>query len=149
MNRKLLVLLTVGAIAIAAFALLPQQKTANAQDEEKLILPAQDPDSIARRDFMRTKLMFTQNVLRGLTLGDFDAIEEATLEVQRITESEAWIQIDNDQYRKLTDEFKTAANRLMIAAKTRNLDATAMRFYNMSTSCIDCHQHLRKAEYQF
>ena len=35
------------------------------------------------------------------------------------------------------------------AVKTKNLDAIALRYYNMSTSCFDCHQHIRQASYSF
>ena len=57
--------------------------------------------------------------------------------------------IDNDFYRKLTEEFKTTTKRLKEAANSGNIEATAMRYYQMSTSCIDCHQHIRKAHYEF
>lgn len=146
--------ITVGLIFLISMAAAANswpvvQEQAQSPDDEKIILPEQDPDSISRRDFMRTKLMYSQNIFEGLTTGDFNTIETAIKEVQMVTEGEKWVAIDNDQYRKLTEEFKTSTRRLAEAAKSKNLDATALRFYAMSNSCIDCHKHIRRVGYDF
>ncbi len=124
------------------------QKNQNQDEEERILIPADGENAVARRDFMRTKLMYTKNIFEGLTLGDFEAVEQGINEVKMITEGEQWIAIDNAEYRKLTAEFRTSADRLLRAAKTKNSDATALRFYEMSTRCIDCHKRLDHAKYQ-
>lgn len=137
-------------VAIASISLMPQETQKKQQEQDdKIVIPSDDTGSTARRDFMRTKLMYSQNIFEGLTTGNFDTIERAVKEIEHVTEGEKWVAIDNDKYRKLTEEFKTATKRLKEAAKTRNLDATALRYYNMSTSCIDCHHHIRQARYEF
>ena len=140
-------------LTIVAFAYSAQQESAekqepSSQQEESERKPAQDPDSISRRDFMRTKLRYTQQIFEGLTTGNLAAVRLAAREVHGITEGGQWVAIDNEQYRKLTEEFKTATERLIKAAETGNIEATAMRYYSLSTSCIDCHQHLRKSGYE-
>ena len=139
---------TFCCFAIASITVMPQQPT-ETQEDDRIILPAQDPDSVSRHDFMRTKLLFSQNVLEGLTTGDFELIDEAIKEIEQVTKASQWVAIDDEKYRKLTEDFKTATNQLKAAAATKNVDATALRFYNMSTSCIDCHKHIRKAGYEF
>lgn len=137
-------------VTIASISFIPQESSKKQQDEDDpIVIPADDTGAQARRDFMRTKLMFTQNIFAGLTTGDFEAIERAVEEVQNVTSGEQWVTIDNDKYRKLTEEFKTSTSRLMQAVKSRNLDATALRYYNLSTNCIDCHKHIRQAQYEF
>ena len=143
--------LTLLAFSVAASAnvwSVTQEQNA-APDDKMIELPEQDPDSISRRDFMRTKLLFSQNIFEGLTTGDFNAINTAIKELQMVTEGSQWVAIDNEQYRKLTEEFETTTRRLAEAAKSKNLDATALRFYSMSNSCIDCHKHIRKVKYDF
>ena len=129
--------------------MVSQDDSKKQEKDEKLTLPAQDPDAVSRRDFMRTKLMYSQNVLEGLTTGDFKMIDSAIKEIEMVTTAEQWIAIDNEKYRELTQDFKNSTRQLKEAAMSRNLDATAMRFYNLSTTCIDCHKHVRKAGYQF
>jgi hypothetical protein len=144
-----LVSITAGSIAAASISWSTNQDLPKKQDDDRLTLPLQDDNAVSRRDFMRTKLLYTQNIFEGLTTGDFKGIETAIEEVQRVTEGEQWIAIDNDNYRKLTEEFKTSTRRLMTAAKSKNIDATALRYYEMSTRCIDCHKHIRNAQYEY
>lgn len=119
------------------------------QTKDQVVIPLGDDNAVARRDFMRTKLQFAQNIFEGLTTGDFKQIKAGIKEVQGITEGEKWVAIDNDFYRKLTEDFKTTTKRLSEAAESGNIDAVALRYYQMSTSCIDCHKHIREAAYEF
>jgi hypothetical protein len=121
----------------------------NQQEKNRIVIPHDDENTIARRDFMRSKLLYAQNIFAGLTAGDFMRIKAGIKEVQGITEGEKWVAIDNDLYRKLTEDFKTTTQRLSDAAESGNLEAVALRYYQMSTSCIDCHKHIREAAYQF
>lgn len=126
-----------------------EQDKQDPQDKDRIVIPADDDKSVERRDFMRIKLLATQNIFEGLTTGKLSQIEEGINEVKGITEGERWVAIDNDYYRKLTDDFVTTTKRLTEAAESKNLDAIALRFYQMSTSCIDCHKHVRDAAYEF
>ncbi len=126
-----------------------QEQESPATTKSNVAAQDQDPDRVARRDFMRTKLMYSQNVLEGLTRGNFNLIKTGVDEIQSITAGEQWVAIDTDEYRKLTEEFKTATKRLKDAAETGNIEATALRYYELSTSCIDCHTHIRKVGYEF
>lgn len=145
----------IRTIFLAIFSItaagLPIAATLQESDQEKddRIAVPEDENTIARRDFMRTKLMYSQNMLEGLTLGDFAQIDGAIEDMKQVTKGSAWVSIDNDQYRKLTADFETALERLERSADSENVEATSLRFYQMSTSCIDCHQHIRKVGYTF
>ncbi len=149
------VLLTLSAIGLNSLSqsnplAAGQQEQEKQQEKDKTIpIPSLDPDSISRRDFMRTKLMYSQNVLEGITTGNFRLVEKAVAEIQSVTAGAQWVAIDNENYRRLTEDFQLAAERLMEAAKSENVDATALRFYDLSTRCIDCHKHLSKSAYEY
>ena len=138
----------ISSVVIMSFPIAFQQES-KPKTEGKIVVQDQDPDSIARRDFMRTKLMYSQNIFEGLTRGDFKLIKAGIKEVQTVTEGEQWIAIDNEQYKRLTEDFETATKRLKDAAETGNIEATALRYYQLSTSCIDCHLHIRKVGYEY
>ena len=145
---------TIAVLVSALLVVLPfhlqeqqQEQQQKQESDRKIEIPRSGPDAVARRDFMRTKLMFAQNILEGLTTGDLDLIEHGVREIRMVTEGAEWVQIDDDRYRKLTEEFKTAAKYLAEAAESGNIEATALRYYQMSTSCIDCHKHIRVANY--
>jgi len=149
MNRLFNIGVVCSAILVAIPFAIQDQDNEKKQDPDRIVIPSDDDNAVARRDFMRTKLMFSQKVFEGLTTGNFDLIKTGVKEIEGITEGEKWVAIDNDFYRKLTEEFKTTTKRLKEAAESGNIEATAMRYYQMSTSCIDCHQHIRKAQYEF
>ena len=146
MNCKYFMIVT---ITLLPFSMALFQEQESEKSDDKIVIPHRDENTIARRDFMRTKLLYSQNIFEGMTTGNTELIKQGIEEVQSITKAEQWVAIDDVRYQKLTDEFNTAVKRLETAAKSGNLEAIALRYYQMSTNCIDCHQHIRKADYEF
>lgn len=107
----------------------------------------QDQDSLSRRDFMRMKLNYTQNILEGLTTRDFGLIISGAEEVERITQAEAWNSNDFADYQKISDELRSVASHLKKAGQKSNLEAAALRYFELTMKCMDCHQYLRKADF--
>jgi hypothetical protein len=107
----------------------------------------QDQDSLSRRDFMRMKLNYTQNILEGLTTRDFGLIISGAEEVERITQAEAWNSNDFADYQKISDELRSVATHLKKAGQKSNLEAAALRYFELTMKCMDCHQYLRKADF--
>lgn len=142
MNRLLIILCSV-PLLLTSLAMTWQQ-----EESLGVVLP---PDSqlIARRDFMRSKLMYSQLILEGLTTHNFDMINEAISNMKMVTEGELWVAVDDDpEYLELTADFRKAATRLQEAVDTKSIDGTAMRFYQLNTTCIDCHQYIRGRGYK-
>ena len=107
----------------------------------------QDPDVVAQRDFMRTKLMYTQNIVEGLSTGQFALIVSSAEEIERITQAEAWTANITPDFVRWSDELQQAARRLRKAAENGKLEASTLRYFELTMKCIDCHQHLRKADF--
>jgi hypothetical protein len=149
--KKIYLLLLLTLLPLTVLLTAQSQEPGKPDDsaQSQPQIPVPDELAIERRDFMRTKLLYSQNIFEGLTIRDFDLIKRSIRDTEQLLEAEEWVAIDNEDYRRLTDEFKTALKRLKITAKTENVEATALRFYELSTRCIDCHQHLRHAKYQF
>ena len=140
--------IAVGVLFSALSTFWIQEKETRQPPRQDENLRQDDSESVSRRDFMRTKLMYSKNVFEGLTTGDFQLIRAGVEEIKGITEATQWVAIDNEDYRRLTREFETTVKRLEAAAQSENLEATALRYYQMSTSCIDCHSHIRIAKYE-
>lgn len=130
------VVILAGLALSGAFA-APDEPAAPACNKEP-------SDVESRRDFMRTKLMYSQNILEGLTTNDFAEIEHAVKELQKVTQGEKWLSVEDEDYAEHTADFEKSTKRLLEAAKTSNIEATALRFHEMSLRCIDCHKHVRK-----
>ncbi|MBX3419485.1 MAG: hypothetical protein KF851_17925 [Pirellulaceae bacterium] len=104
-------------------------------------------DAVIMRNMMRSKLMYSQNIVEGLSLGRFDLIEAATDEIIRIGEAHNWIPDTEPELTKIRDEMGLVATRLKAAAEKRNLEGAAVRYFELTLKCIDCHQALRKTDF--
>ena len=143
-GRSTIAVLVTLALTCGTLAFQDQEK----QQDDKIQVPSKGPEAVARRDFMMSKLRFSQMIFEGLTTGNLKLVQEGAQEVHAITKGSAWVTVDDERYQKLTSEFETATKRLIEAAESGNIDATALRYYHMSTSC-DCHKHIRKVGYEF
>ncbi len=123
---------------LSAAGLLIGSLWAGSQQE---ILPQ---DSAARRDYMRTKLTFSQAIVEGLTVKNFDTINTAATEIRNVTEGEMWLVHKTPEYNRYSDEMKRSVEELIHAAEEKNLEGSALRFFDVTLKCIDCHEYLRR-----
>lgn len=101
-------------------------------------------ESVARRDYMRTKLTFSQAIVEGLSVKNFDTISTAATEIRNVTEGEMWLVHKTPEYNRYSDELKRSVEELIRAADERNLEACALRYFDLTLKCIDCHEYLRR-----
>lgn len=106
-----------------------------------------DQDAIIMRNLMRSKLMYSQNIVEGLSLGRFDLIESAADELLRIGNAQQWIPESETELLRIRDEMNATLNRVKSAAERRNLEGAAARYFELTMKCIDCHQALRKTDF--
>jgi hypothetical protein len=112
----------------------------NSQDQEK-------QDDIIIRDLMRSKLMYSQNIVEGLSIGRFDLIEAAATEIERVAGAREWVTPDDPKLAQIREEMKSTAVRLRKTAQKKNLEGAAVRYFELTMKCIDCHQALRKTDF--
>ena len=145
---KTAIFVSLVTLTLPAFLALRHQDSDKPASRQDGIVVPQD-GAVERRDFMRTKLMYTQNIFEGLTIREFDLVNRGIQELEGVLAAEQWVTINNEEYQRHVEEFRTALQRLKRSAESKNIEATALRFFEMSTRCIDCHQHLQKGGYHF
>ena len=123
---------------VSAVGLLIGSVWAGSQQE----VPKQD--TIARRDFMRTKLTFSQAIVEGLAVKNFDIINTAATEIRNVTEGEMWLVHKTPEYNRYSDELKRSVEELIKASEAKNLEGCTLRFFDVTLKCIDCHEYLRR-----
>ncbi len=111
-----------------------------AQEKEK-------QDDIIIRDLMRSKLMYSQNIVEGLSIGRFDLIEAAATEIERVANARDWVTPDDPKLSEIRADMKSIALRLKKTAQKKNLEGAAVRYFELTMKCIDCHQALRKTDF--
>lgn len=130
-------LLACAALGIAGFVL----HSAQADDAAKP--KVEKPVNQELRAFMRTKLKASNQILEGLALEDTGLIEEGAKTLAEMSSVEKWRVSQDAMYRQFSTEFNRNANKLLEAAKERNIDRAALRWMDTTMSCIECHRFVR------
>jgi hypothetical protein len=102
----------------------------------------------SRGEFMRQKLEFSKNVLEGLSLEQFPAIEKNARALKKLSEAAEWEvpTIPNaTDYVALTTEFQRYADDLAKSAKQGNIDGATLAYLKLTMNCVQCHKYVRFA----
>jgi hypothetical protein len=57
--------------------------------------------------------------------------------------AEQWRISKDAMYKQFSDEFTRNAEKLVEAAKEKNIDRAALRWMDTTMSCIECHRFVR------
>lgn len=93
---------------------------------------------------MAEKLANSQKLLEGIAMADFNKIERSAEQLIELTKTEEWLMHKAPRYEMHTNEFRRAAETLVRKAKDKNIDGTTLAFFDMTMSCVRCHQHVRE-----
>jgi hypothetical protein len=93
---------------------------------------------------MAAKLKHSQVLLEGIAIGDFKKIGASAEELLQLTKTEEWLMYKTPRYQMHSNEFQRAAETLIRKAKDKNIDGTTLAFFDMTMSCVRCHQHVRE-----
>ena len=94
-----------------------------------------------RQDFMRGKLLSNQQIVEGLSTNNFDLIAKGADGVTALVKGQHWFVVDTPQYREYSDDMTSAAVKLKAAAVDKNLEASTLRYFELTLKCVDCHQY--------
>jgi hypothetical protein len=93
---------------------------------------------------MADKLKNGQLLLEGMALGDFDKISRSAERLIQISKTAEWFVYRTPRYELHTNEFRRAAETVIQKARDRNLDGVALAYFDMTMSCVRCHQNVRE-----
>jgi cytochrome c556 len=95
-------------------------------------------------ELMAAKLKESQAVLAGIALGDYEAIEKATVALNRITQAAAFLNAGKSkEYEVQMTLFRRSVETVKLKAKDKNMDGVMLGYIDMQLSCMKCHQHTR------
>jgi len=103
----------------------------------------QSDKAVALREFMRRKLAASNKILEGLVIEDTRLIREGAQTLNEMSSAEKW-RVSNDvMYRQFSTEFRRITQKLDDAAKEGNLDQAALKWFDATLSCMECHRFVR------
>ncbi len=97
------------------------------------------------KEVMRLKLHYAQSVLEGIATENFTLIETNAHKLYALSQSADWRIRETPEYQNFTADFSRQAIALEKAARSNNVDAATVAYFQLTESCVQCHRYLRGA----
>ena len=94
--------------------------------------------------FMRKKLDASSLILEGLAVEDAELIGRGAKSLLQLSKVEKWQVLVDSEYREYSIDFRSTVRKLEEAAEKANFDNAALQWFDVTKSCIECHQHIRR-----
>jgi hypothetical protein len=110
---------------------------------QALAAPPVTPIGQAPGALMRAKMASSQKVLEALLRKDFDGVAHGALQMKHISEAAEWPRSRDEVYEHYSATFRRQCNQLESLAKKENHEGVTFTYLQMTTTCIQCHDHVR------
>lgn len=100
------------------------------------------PNQLAK--IMTEKLSNAKVLLEGIAMNDFKKIERAADELHLLSRTAEWQAYNTPKYEMHSNEFRRAAEGIAQKAKMKNIDGVTLAYFEMTMSCVRCHQYVRE-----
>jgi hypothetical protein len=97
------------------------------------------------KEAMRQKVAYSQQVLIGVSLGDYGLIANNAEKLVELSNKTNWYSRQVPEYELFLNEFRRNAQDLMKAGQQKDLDAASLAYVQMTLSCVNCHKFIRKS----
>jgi hypothetical protein len=91
------------------------------------------------------KVVYSQQVLIGITLEDYGLIANNAAKLVELSNKTNWYSRQAPEYELFLNEFRRNAQELVSASQQKNLDAASHAYVQMTLSCVSCHKFIRKS----
>lgn len=137
---RLALLLGVGLLtAGVGWADKPEDKPPPAKDEPKLP---------TKKEVMAAKLKFTQAILEGIAVNDYDKISTASDDLVRLLRATDFLNAyKGEEYQFQVKLFKRAGEAVGAKARDKNMDGVMVAYHDLTSTCLKCHQGMRDKKY--
>jgi hypothetical protein len=93
--------------------------------------------------WMRKKMEYSQKLLEGLAVGDFELLSQQARAMNALNQIEGWVRGKTPDYRTQLRIFRFANEELIRQADEENLDGASLAFVQLTLSCVNCHKLVR------
>lgn len=145
MKTILCSLIIAGAFLAASLAAAEEKKPAAKKPPVKEVqTPEGKNDDKDPSIWMKKKLDYSQNILAGITLEDFDKIADNARAMKGLGKFEAFVRSRNAAYTRQLQLFEETNDEIIRQADNDNVEGVALAFTQLTINCINCHKVLRQ-----
>lgn len=129
------------SLLISLVLLKPSPTQAQAQDSSSN--SSADSNNITKES-MELKLEASKKILEGIVREDFKLIALQAARLKQLSQSASWQWRQSDDFKLFTSVYRRSADKLMQAAQEKNLDLASLEYFQLTTSCVNCHRYMRE-----
>lgn len=94
-------------------------------------------------DAMELKLEASKKILEGIVREDYESVAKQSLRLYQLSQSASWKWRQSDDFQLFTGVYRRSSEKLAEAAVEKNLDAIALEYHQLTSSCVNCHRYMR------
>ena len=107
-------------------------------------LPGRAQPQKPLQKLMLAKLDSSKAILEGIALADYRKIQANAEKLIQISKTAEWVAYKTPRYELHSNEFRRAAESLIQKAEAKNLDGVTLAYFDLTMSCVRCHQYVRE-----
>lgn len=140
MDRNPVIMWAVPFLVVIAGALSSPSAAFSEEDKDESKQPASY--------WMQRKLSYSQEILSGLSTGDFDKIASNSQAMRSLNRIESFVRGRTPGYRAQLQIFEESLDEIIRQANKDNVEGSALGFTQLTISCVNCHKQLREQKRQ-
>jgi hypothetical protein len=91
---------------------------------------------------MKAKAGYAHRLLDAVVMGELETAREQAFRLKAVAETADWNVMDTPEYVRESEAFLRATERLLQAAGSKNHEATALAYVELTLSCVHCHRYV-------
>jgi len=105
---------------------------------------AERQDPKRAKEFMRQKLSYSQNIIEGLALENYELIITNGIKMFNMSQSTHWQVRSSSEYKKYSAAYSDRVAAMIDAAREKRIDAARDAYCKSLQGCYDCHRYCQR-----
>ncbi|MDD5140766.1 MAG: hypothetical protein PHY43_10960 [Verrucomicrobiales bacterium] len=97
--------------------------------------------------FMRQKLGYSEKIVEGITLENYDLVISNGYRLMLMTQSNVWVETKDAVYLEKTAHYRGDVVAMVDAARASNTWDVLTAYTKVTADCVDCHQTFRREQH--
>jgi cytochrome c556 len=107
-----------------------------------LVVTAQTATQDPVESLMKAKSGYAHRLLDAVVLAEFETVRDQAFRLKAVAGTADWNVMDTPEYVRESEAFIRATDRLLQSAGSKNPEAVALAFVEVTLSCVHCHRYV-------
>lgn len=95
---------------------------------------------------MEKKLLLAQDLLRHISVKNFDEISKVAGELIELTVKAQWSEDTSSRYDMFAEDFRFRLEKIQDGADSKRIHVVSLNYTNLIRTCVECHEDVRDGE---